>query len=193
MLKHLLVGAVGLSSLALADGRTHQAGPVAMPPPPVATVATYPLPPPPPVMVNAPPPVVLPAVRDDDRREDRNDRLDVFAARALLREYDVAVASNDFRALRRLDFRLAAFLNDELAEARFQERGRQSRREAERVMELQRQLSRLQGRVDRFALMQKRSVFTQAIDLAERDLRNNRFDDRDDFGHGRRSPPNGHR
>ena len=48
MLKHLLVGAVGLSSLALADSRRHEARPVAPPPMPAVVMPAV-VPPPPPV------------------------------------------------------------------------------------------------------------------------------------------------
>lgn len=190
MLKHLLVGAVGLSSLALADNRYHPAAPAMPPAPaPVVAVAAFPLPPPP--VVTAPAPMVMPAVRNDERGERRDDRLDVLAARSLLREFDLAVSFNDYRALRRLDRQLSAFLNDEVTEA-YRECGgrvdRDDRHLVERVNRLQGQLWRLSGRLDRFALDQKRSIFVQAIDLAERDLRNDRHDrfDRRDDGPGRR-------
>ncbi|MBL8941332.1 MAG: hypothetical protein JNM69_42695 [Archangium sp.] len=165
MLKHLLVGAVGLSSLALADGRRHEAVPVPTAPMPAVVM---PAAPPPPVTVVAP-----------MREERRDDRFDVRTANRLLREFDFAVASRDERALRRLDARFAEFISQELAELRVGGRGRfdrSDRRTVEQLLSLQRQLDRLQGRVDRFALNQKRSVFSQAAAIAERDLRDDRFE-----------------
>lgn len=173
MLKHLLVGAVGLSSLALADSRRHQAVPVPPPPAPVVMTAVVP-----------PPPVTSPFVRED-RRERLDDRFDVRTANVLLREFDIAVATRDERALRFIDARMAEFIGQELAEARLERRGRfdrEERRTIEQLVGLRRQLDRLQGRVDRFALAQKRSVYSQAAEIAERDLR----DDRSDRFHGRR-------
>lgn len=182
MLKHLLVGAVGLSSLALADSRRHEAVPV--PPPPVTAVVMPAVLPPPPVM-NVPP------MRDDrreDRRENRDDRFDVRTANVLLREFDFAVASRDERSLRRIDARFADFISQELAELRVGGRGRfgrDDRRTVEQLVSLQRHLDRLQGRVDRFALIQKRNLFSQAAAIAEQDLRDNRGRDfdRDDRRH----------
>lgn len=171
MLKHLLVGAVGLSSLALADSRGHEAVPV--PPPPMPAVVM-------PAVVPPPPALAVTSARDD-RRERRDDRFDVRVANTLLREFDFAVASRDERALRRLDARFADFITQELAELRIGHRGRvdhADRRTFEQLLGLQRQLDRLQGRVDRFALNQKRSVFSQAAAIAERDLRDGRFEGR---------------
>lgn len=166
MLKHLLVGAVGLSSLALADSRRHEAMPVAPPPMPAVVMPA----------VVPPPPVTAVAPQRDDRRDDR---FDVRAANQLLREFDFAVAARDERALRRLDARFADFISQELAELRVSGRGRfgrDDRRTAEQLVMLQRQLDRLQGRVDRFALNQKRNLFNEAAAIAERDLRDNRFE-----------------
>lgn len=166
MLKHLLVGAVGLSSLALADSRRHEARPVAPPPMPAVVM---------PAVVPPPPPVTAVAPLRDDRRDDR---FDVRTANQLLREFDFAVATRDERALRRLDARFADFISQELAELRVSGRGRSGRddrRTAEQLVMLQRQLDRLQGRVDRFALNQKRNLFNEAAAIAERDLRDDRF------------------
>lgn len=168
MLKHLLVGAVGLSSLALADSRRHEAVPV--PPPPRPAVVM-------PAVVVPPPPVMAVAPMRDDRRENRDDRFDVRTADALLRQFDFAVASRDERALRSMDARFADFIRQELAELRVEGRrrfDREDRRTVEQLVGLQRQLERLRGRVDRFALNQKRSLFSQAAAIAERDLRDDR-------------------
>lgn len=168
MLKHLLVGAVGLSSLALADSRRHEAVPV--PPPPRPAVVM-------PAVVVPPPPVMAVAPMHDDRRENRDDRFDVRAANALLRQFDFAVASRDERALRHIDARFADLISQELAELRGGGRGRfdrEDRRTAEQLVSLQRQLERLQGRVGRFALNQKRNLFAQVAAIAEQDLRDNR-------------------
>ena len=168
MLKHLLVGAVGLSSLALADSRRHEAVPV--PPPPRPAVVM-------PAVVVPPPPVMAVAPMRDDRRQNRDDRFDVRTANMLLREFDFAVASRDERSLRRIDARFADFISQELAELRVGRRGRfdrDDRRTVEQLVSLQRHLDRLQGRVDRFALIQKRNLFSQAASIAEQDLRDNR-------------------
>lgn len=164
MLKHLLVGAVGLSSLALADSRRHEAEPVPPPPRPGVVMPA----------VVPPPPMMAVASMRDGRRETRDDRLDVRTANVLLREFDFAVASRDERALRRIDARFADFISEELAELRVGRRGRvdrEERRTFEQLVGLQQQLDRLQGRVGRFALNQKRIVFSQVAAIAERDLR----------------------
>lgn len=165
MLKHLLVGAVAVSSLAFADSRYHQAVPVAPPPPPA----------------NVLPAVIVPEARGGDRMT-RDDRVDVRTAQVLMREFETAVAYRDERAMRRIDARFAVLLDGELAEARSEGRGRfdrDDRRSVELLMNLRRQLERVQGRVDRFAVNQKRSVYAQVTAIAERDLRDNRFDRHD--------------
>lgn len=161
MLKHLFVGAVGLSSLAFANPYRHPAVPVQQPAPVVIAVPAVRPPPP-------PPPAFGPRV--EDSREDRDDRFDVRRANVLLREFDLAVARRDFRALRNVDARFENFLDQELAEARFS----RDRRIAQNVMTVQRQLSRLTGRLDPHALNQKRSLYSRAVAIAEQDLRDNR-------------------
>lgn len=157
MLKHLLAGAVGLSSLALADSRRQEGAPVP-PPPPGAVVR--------PAVVQ--PPVVSPAgaLRDD--------RFDVRAGKRLLREFDLAVATRDVRSLRRIDAQFSRFIEQELAELQTGRFDREDRRTAEQLVRLDRQLGRLQGRIDHFSLNQKRGVFMQAVAIAERDLRDER-------------------
>lgn len=160
MLKHLFVGVVGLSSLALSNPYRHPAVPVQMTPPVMAVPAVQqPLP---------PPPAFGPPVRED--LENRDDRFDVRRANMLLREFDLAVARRDVRGLRRVEARFENFLDQELAEARFS----RDRRIAQNVMNVQRQLSRLTGRIDPHALNQKRSLYSRAVAIAEQDLRDNR-------------------
>lgn len=189
MLKHLLVGAVGLSSLALADGRPHHAGRDERPMPPVVTV---------PVVVPAPVPVVttpapLPAVvyggqsmpygsmppppppmlheRGFDGRDGRtSDLADVREVYGLLSDFERAVAMRDGRTLRHLERRFDAFIGQELAEC---SRGRFDR-SAGRLMDVQRRLAWLQGRVDFGAINQKRALYREVAGIAERDLRNER-------------------
>lgn len=158
MLKHLFVGAVGLSSLAFANPYRHQAVPVQQPVPVMAV----------PAVQQVPPPAFGPRV--EDSREDRDDRFDVRRANMLLREFDLAIARRDVRALRRVEARFENFLDQELAEARFS----RDRRIAQNVMTVQRQLSRLTGRIDPHALNQKRSLYSRAVAIAEQDLRDNR-------------------
>lgn len=160
MLKHLFVGVVGLSSLAFANPYRHPAVPAQMPAPVMAVPAVQqPLP---------PPPAFGPPVRGD--LENRDDRFDVRRANMLLREFDLAVARRDVRALRNVEARFENFLDQELAEARFS----RDRRIAQSVMTVQRQLSRLTGRIDPHALNQKRSLYSRAVAIAEQDLRDNR-------------------
>ncbi len=161
MLKHLFVGAVGLSSLAFGNPYRHQAVPVPMPAPVMPVPAVQQPPPPPPAF----------GPRVEDSRENRDDRFDVRRANMLLREFDLAVARRDFRALRRVDARFEDFLDQELAEARFS----RDRRIAQNVMAVQRQLSRLTGRLDPHALNQKRNLYSRAVVIAEQDLRDNRY------------------
>ncbi len=70
MLKHLLVGAVGLSSLALADGRPHHAGRDERPMPPVVTV---------PVVLSAPVRPVFEYAHSNVARSDATTRSQAIA------------------------------------------------------------------------------------------------------------------
>ncbi|MDP3236092.1 MAG: hypothetical protein Q8N26_25110 [Myxococcales bacterium] len=162
MLKHLFVGAVGLSSLAFANPYRHPAVPVHQPAPVIAVPAVRPPPPPP------PPPAF--GLRRQDAQENRDDRFDVRRAHMLMREFELAVARRDVRALRNVEARFENFLDQELAEARFS----RDRRIAQNVMNVQRQLSRLTGRIDPHALTQKRGLYSRAVAIAEQDLRDNR-------------------
>lgn len=160
MLKHTLIGAALFSSLALAAPAPapHQARPVAMPPPPVSHQVSP----------------------DSWGRGDT--RSDATRASRLLSEFEAAAARRDGRAMRAVDGRFAALIDQELAEARAQlgRRGPQygrvdpaavrAQRTVEQLLSLERQLGRLQGRIDRGAVAQKRSLYTQAVVIAERDV-----------------------
>ncbi len=160
MLKHLFVGAVGLSSLAFANPYRHPAVPVHQPAPVIAVPAVRPPPPPPQAF----------GPRMQDAQENRDDRFDVRRANMLMREFDMAMARRDVRELRNIEARFENFLDQELAEARFS----RDRRIAQNVMNVQRQLSRLTGRIDPHALNQKRGLYSRAVAIAEQDLRDNR-------------------
>ncbi len=148
MFKKLLVGAaLSLSSFAFA-GPTHHAVPVG----PAVPVA--------------------PMVRDD--------RFDVAQGRMLLRELDLS-RRNPYAA-RDLDRRIMAFIQAELAESRRDSRSEFGRRERREERDSSRQLSRIlsaysrvEGRFGR-ALAEKRQLLSEAIDIAERDLRDGRPD-----------------
>ncbi len=193
MLKHLLVGAVGLSSLALADGRTHQGRDERPSPPVVVVPAPAPLVTPPaplPAVVyggqampygSVPPPPPMQQERGFDGRGGRmGDLGDVREVNALLADFERAVAMRDGRSLRGLEFRFDAFIGQELAEC---SHGRFDR-SAARLMNVQRRLSRLQGRLDFGAINQKRALYREVADIAARDLRNEREEHRRDDGRG---------
>lgn len=148
--KKLIVGAaLSISSLAAA-APPHRAVPVAPPPAPVV-------------------------VRYQNQNQAHGDRFDVARGRALLAELDA-----NRRVMRPrfdLDARIAAFIRDELNESRIDSRTDFGRREqrverdsTRRLTQLINQFSRVQGRHDRYAMMEKRRVLVAAIDIAERDL-----------------------
>lgn len=109
----------------------------------------------------------------------RNDRFDVQQGYSLLRSYDNASARRDARTLSMLDGQIANFINAELDESRRE--GRFDRREnntARQLTNLQNKLSRLYGRFDGRSVNAKRSLLADAVNIAERDLRDGRRDDR---------------
>jgi len=181
LLKHTLIGAALFSSLAFAAPTPapapHQARPVAMPPPPAVTYHQA-----------APDSWGRGDSRSDSMRDSARDSM---RASRLLGEFETAAARRDGRAMRAVDGRFAALIDQELFEARAQldrpgpKYGRvdpavaRAQRTVEQLLSLERQLGRLQGRIDRGAVAQKRSLYTQAVAIAERDVR---FD-----GRGRQS------
>lgn len=153
MFKKLLVGAaLTVSSFAFA-GPMHGAAPVRVPPP-------------------AP-------VMHGGGNGVRGDVFDVQQGHALLRSYDHAAARRDMRALVNLDGQIANFINAELNESRRE--GRFDRREngtTRQLTNLQNKLSRLYGRFDVRSVNTRRSLLAEAVNIAERDLRGGRRDDR---------------
>jgi hypothetical protein len=99
----------------------------------------------------------------------QNDAFDVQQGYRLLSELDFATARRDVRMLNRLDSRIANFINAELNES--QRFDRRSHRETQRLSRLLFTFQRLDGRFDPRALAEKRRVLTEAVNLAERDLR----------------------
>lgn len=111
----------------------------------------------------------------------QNDRFDVAQGRMLLRELDMA-RRNPY-AMRDLDLRIRAFIEAELAESRRDSRSEFGRRERREERDSSRQLSRIlsayarvEGRFGGRALAEKRQLLSEAIDVAERDLRDGRPD-----------------
>lgn len=166
MFKNLLVGAaLTVSSFAFA-GPMHGAAPVAQAP------------------MRVPPPPANP-VAYGNTYEVRGDRFDVQQGYSLLRSYDAASARRDMRTLSMLDGQIANFINAELAESRREGRfDRRERREenatARQLTNLQNKLSRLYGRFDVRSVNTKRALLSDAVNIAERDLRDARQDRRDD-------------
>jgi hypothetical protein len=154
MLKHLLVGAVFSSSVALAG-------------------TGYQSPPPPPGM----------AMHQGPQGNSKaDDRIDAMRASRLLSEFEAAAAGHDRRAMASVDARFQEFVNQEIAEVRMERgrnrwRGGETQRTVNQLEDLQRQVARLAGRVDRRSVNQKRTLYTQANSLAQAELR--------DFGHRR--------
>ncbi|MFZ5441785.1 MAG: hypothetical protein ACOZQL_17410 [Myxococcota bacterium] len=118
MLKHLLVGAFTLSSLAFAG--PHGAAPVA----PAAGAPSF--------------------FEGRSDREQRDDRRDLRKAERLLAAFDDALARRDGRALSEVERRFERYLADERAEARFDRR--LSRRLDELDFRLQRLSGRMHPR-----------------------------------------------
>lgn len=106
-----------------------------------------------------------------------SDRFDVAQGRMLLRELDSG-GRFGYRMRGQLDARISAFINSELNESRREARSEGNRRERREEKQSTRQLTRLasdfsrvHGRFDPQAMMEKRRVLVAAIDIAERDLR----------------------
>ncbi len=151
MFKKMLIGAaLSVSTLAFA-GPVHGARPVT-PPPPARTT----------------PAVPAPVARNDAM----GDRFDVEQGRRLLRTYDAVAARRDTRALSSLDPQIATFINEELAESR------RVRSDARQLTNLQSKLNRLYGRYDVRSVNEKRRLLSDAIEIAQRDLRGGRADNR---------------
>lgn len=114
--------------------------------------------------------------------EVRSDAFDVRQGHQLLRELDLITARRDFRAVRFLDARIASFIQSELAEARGEqrmERGRERREERQSARQLTRllnDLQRFEGRAHPHAMAEKRRILVDAVNIAERDLRDARQD-----------------
>ncbi|MBL8909373.1 MAG: hypothetical protein JNM17_01600 [Archangium sp.] len=112
-----------------------------------------------------------------------SDRFDVAQGRMLLRELDSPRYGSRMRG--QLDARINAFITAELNESRHEARSENNRRERREEKQSTRQLTRLlsdfsrvHGRFDPSAMMEKRRVLVAAIDIAERDLRDGRRGDR---------------
>ena len=126
----------------------------------------------------APAPVAGPSLRDD--------RQDLRELRRLMARYDEAAALRDRRAMARIETRLLAAIDEEIAEARRLFRkpgherdgyGRQDRRRAEqardevsRLISLRAELASLQGRFGYRATQRKRALVAEVSRLAQADL-----------------------
>ena len=114
--------------------------------------------------------------------EVRSDSFDVRQGHQLLRELDMVTARRDFRSVRMLDARIASFIRAELAEAHGEvrmERGRERREERQSARQLTRllnDLQRVEGRMQPYAMAEKRRILVEAVNIAERDLRDARQD-----------------
>lgn len=150
MLKHLLVGTLTLSSLALAYPPVHGAVPVAPPPPRQGPVV-------------APPPPQG-AIRFDDRRFDDRRFDDRRRASELLRAFDDAAARRDVRAIRHVDRQFDLFLQQELREAR---RTRGGRGVLHRLNRIESELQRLQGRLNPRSINARRDLYVELVRLAD--------------------------
>lgn len=163
MLKHLFVGAVLMSSVAMAGNGYHE-----------GTAASPTLPPSGRPMMQGPGYGPAPTSQADDR-------IDAMRAARLLNDFEAAAMRRDRREMASVDARFQGFLDQELAEARaelYQSRGRHgrghgwgrsfdARRDVQQLEALQRELAGLFGRVDRRAVNQKRTLYTQASALAQ--------------------------
>lgn len=114
--------------------------------------------------------------------EVRSDAFDVRQGYQLIRELDMVSARRDFRGARMLDARIASFIQSELAESRGEfrmERGRERREERQSTRQLTRllnDLQRVEGRMHPYAVAEKRRILVEAVNIAERDLRDARQD-----------------
>lgn len=115
--------------------------------------------------------------------EARADARDVSEGRQLLRELDRVTARRDFRAVRTLDARIEGFIEAELAESRREAKGerdrgerREERASTQQLKRLLGALHRVDGRFHPYAMAEKRRILVEAVNLAERDLRDARQD-----------------
>lgn len=150
MLKHLIVAAVSLSSLAFAG--PHRAQPVAVPPPPA--------------------PVVVPANNAfrGPYYGNHAERADVARAQNLVRELNEALARRELRRVYVLDNQMQAFLQSELAESQGVYGHRDHRGTVRELRALKAQLASLSGRLDPYAMQSRRSLYNQAVSVAMADV-----------------------
>jgi len=151
MLKHFIVAAVSLSSLAFA-GPNHGARPVSVPPPPAPIVANTPY------VVGGP------------YYGNGGDHADVARARTLVGELNAAIARRDFRRVQLLDNQMQAFMQSELAESQGIYGRQDNRRTVRQIRSLKAQLSSLAGRFDPIAMQSRRSLYDGAVSVAMNDL-----------------------
>jgi hypothetical protein len=130
--------------------------------------------------VAAPPHRAVPAVTNMGVR---GDVFDVEQGRRLQRELDQAIGRRDLRHARMLDLRIGAFMEAELVESRREQRGEFDRRERREEKQSTKQLTRLlksfrrvEGQVDFRSMNEKRRLLAEAVNIAERDLRDARQD-----------------
>lgn len=150
MLKHLLVGTLTVSSLALAYPPVHGAMPVAPPPPPRQGP------------IAAPPPPIGAIRYDDDTRRGHE----------LLRAFDEAAARRDVRAIGHVDRQFRFFLEQEQREARMTRVGRGVMK---RLNRLESELARVQGRMNPRAVNARRGLYVELVQLADGRVGNRRF------------------
>jgi len=152
MLKHILVAALTLSSLAMAGPAMNAPRPVTPP----APRASWPVP-------------AHPAVRPMN-----DDRLDALRARQLLAQFDIALKRHDFRDVQAVDLQFGRYLASEIEEARrelrFEHgRDRSSARELSRLESLSSQLASLQGRMSPRGVSARRQIYAGLAGLAQRE------------------------
>lgn len=153
MLKHLLIGTLAFSSLALAVPRR--------------------LPPPPPPPSHAAVPIVAPAPQfNRGQGAQREERLEARRAEQLLRDFDAAVARRDRRAVDFIDRQFSGVLDQELREARRDHRG--SRGQVARLSAIASDLNRLQGHMDRRSLTARRGLYAEVARIAAQEVRGDR-------------------
>jgi len=151
MLKHFIVAAVSLSSLAFA-GPMHGARPVAVPPPPAPVVAQSPY------VVSGP------------YYGNGGDHADVARARTLVGELNAAIARRDFRRVQVLDNQMQAFMQSELAESQGIYGRTDNRGTVRQLRTLKNQLASIAGRFDPVAMQSRRSLYNGAVNVAMNDL-----------------------
>jgi hypothetical protein len=150
MLKHFIVAAVSLSSLAFAG--PHGARPVLVPPPPAPVVAQSPY------VVSGP------------YYGNGGDHADVARARTLVGELNSAIARRDFRRVQLLDNQMQAFMQSELAESQGIYGRGDNRSTVRQIRSLKNQLASLNGRLDPIAMQSRRSLYNQAVSVAMSDV-----------------------